>query len=65
MPTEDKFSSLEGMPTENTNKKTNISNCLSGIYFLIKQCISYCDEKENGFMANAGKLTEIMYFNKH
>lgn len=57
------FLPLEAMLTENSNKKTYLK-LLPRIYFLIKQCVSY-DEKENGSMANADKLTEIMCCSKH
>lgn len=57
------FLPLEVMLTENSNKKTYFK-LLSRIYFLIKQCIFY-GEKENGSVANADKLTEIMCCSKH
>lgn len=54
---EDKFSSLGKNAYGEYQQENNTSKCLSGIYFIIKQHISYRDEKENGSMGSADMLT--------
>ena len=66
VPTEDKFSSLRRKAYKEYQQESITSpTAQTGMYFLIKQFISYHDEKENGFMANSDKLTEIMCCSKH